>query len=73
MDVHEARRRAEQALLELPNVRGVAVGEREGRPCVVVLVTRKLPEASLAPTERVPREVEGVPTDVLEVGDVRAT
>lgn len=68
----------EPALLAKANVLGVGVGLRqragasEAEVAVVVLVRRKVPVAQLAPEDRIPREIEGVPVDVQEVGDVRA-
>ncbi|MDI6870459.1 MAG: hypothetical protein QME79_03700 [Bacillota bacterium] len=67
-----------EELFALPNVVGVAVGyKRRGgavtdQPSVVVLVRKKVPLAQLAPDEVIPSEVEGVPTDVVEVGDLKA-
>lgn len=64
------------------NVVGTACGPKRvddqptGEDCVIVLVSRKLPEAQLAEADRVPPEVEidgrRVQTDVQEVGDLRA-
>jgi hypothetical protein len=65
-------------LLTRPNVVGVGVGlrQRGGRVqdevCVVALVRRKRPRTGLAPEAMVPAEIDGVPVDVLEVGDLRA-
>jgi hypothetical protein len=65
-------------LIDRPNVVGVGVGlrQRGGRlqdeVCVIALVRRKRPPTDLAPEALVPREVDGVPVDVLEVGDLRA-
>jgi hypothetical protein len=39
---------------------------------VVVLVRRKLPASQLSPEDRIPAQIDGVPVDVQEVGDVRA-
>jgi len=80
-DVREATRAKEAhqtSLLAKPNVVGVGVGlrRRAGRMLdevtIVVLVRRKRAAASLAPEALIPAEVGGVPTDVLEVGDLRA-
>ena len=66
------------ALLTRPNVVGVGVGlrQRGGRTrdevCVVALVRRKQPPTALTPEAMVPAAVDGVPVDVLEVGDLRA-
>jgi hypothetical protein len=58
--------RHEQELLRYPNVVGLATGESG----LLVLVSRKLPESELAPDERLPREIEGVPVDVVETGAI---
>ena len=61
-------------LMALPRVVGTAVGlrKRQGQytnqVAVVVMVERKVPAAQLAPGEAVPRELEGVPVDVMETG-----
>jgi len=68
----------ESDLLAKANVLGVGVGLRQrsvepgAEVAVVVLVRRKIPAAQLAPEDRIPREIDGVPIDVLEVGDVQA-
>lgn len=55
---------------------GVGFKETEGRttdePCVVVSVTRKMPEAQLSPADIVPKKLGEVKTDVLETGVIRA-
>jgi hypothetical protein len=58
--------RHEHELLRYPNVVGLATGESG----LLVLVSRKLPESELAPHERLPREIEGVPVDVVETGAI---
>jgi hypothetical protein len=35
-------------------------------------VSRKLPQTQLAPEEILPKEIDGVPVDVQEVGEVQA-
>jgi hypothetical protein len=66
------------ALLARPNVVGVGTGYRTvGKRttdtlCLVTLVRRKLPRAALSAEALIPGEVGGVPTDVIEVGDLRA-
>jgi hypothetical protein len=65
-------------LMQKANVVGVGVGlfRKGGRPTLetglVVLVTHKVPQAQLAPADLVPAEIEGVPVDVQEVGEIRA-
>lgn len=68
----------EQELLSKPNVVGVGVGFRQvnGEPtssvAVVVMVSRKLPDSQLAPEDRIPTEIDQVPVDVQEVGEITA-
>ena len=65
-------------LMSKANVVGVGVGftKKGGAPTdqvgLVVMVERKLPAAQLDPSYLVPREIEGVPVDVQEVGEIRA-
>lgn len=68
----------EKALLNKLNVVGVAVGFKEakrsatGEVAVVVLVEQKKPLAALAAQDIVPPELDGLRTDVYEVGHLRA-
>lgn len=70
--------RHEAALLRRPNVVAVAAGfrTRGGVPtderCLVVYVRRKVPARQLAAADRLPRQIEGVPIDVVEIGPVEA-
>ncbi len=65
-------------LMQKANVVGVGVGMRQrgGRRqeeiALVVLVRRKVPRALLAEADVLPGVIDGVPLDVVEVGDVRA-
>jgi len=65
-------------LLSRPNVVACGVGYKvtagssTGELAVVVSVVRKLPEAQLAASALVPRQVDGVKTDVVETGVFRA-
>lgn len=65
-------------LMRLPNVVGVGIGYKSvggrtsNRPAIVVLVSRKLGTEGLSAAAAVPREVDGVPTDVVEIGEPRA-
>ena len=76
--VAEIQRAHTKDLLELENVVGVGQGYREtaGRRTdelvVVVLVRQKLPRERLPSSQMVPKAIDQVPTDVVEVGDVRA-
>jgi hypothetical protein len=65
-------------LLKRPNVIGVGVGYKvtsEGETdevAVVVNVARKVPLAQLAESDKVPGQIDGVKTDVIETGIFRA-
>ncbi len=65
-------------LLAKPNVIGVGVGlrEREGELTdeivIVVLVTKKLPRTEIEPDDLIPTDIQGVPIDVQEVGEIAA-
>ena len=68
----------EEMLLQKPNVVGVGIGfaqrsqQTTNELCLVVMVSQKLPDEALSPEDRIPRELEGVPVDVQQVGDLRA-
>lgn len=76
--VRQAKDLHKERILSKPNVVGIGLGYKETRGkktdelCVVALVRRKIPEAGLEPSDLVPREVDGIPTDVLDVGELRA-
>jgi hypothetical protein len=58
----------------LSNVVGVASGVKwsdgkpTGKPAVIVLVSQKLEESQIDSAEMVPKEIDGVQTDVLSIG-----
>lgn len=72
MDILAVMRKYEARLMELPNVNGVGIGEKEGRQVIRVFVTRKVPKSSLDAAELVPRTLDGCETDVEEIGVVVA-
>ena len=65
-------------LMSKPNVVGVglglhkAEGQRTGQVGLVVMVSRKVPKEMLAPEDVIPDQIDGVPVDVREVGEMRA-
>ncbi|MFQ5923387.1 MAG: hypothetical protein ACE5M4_11135 [Anaerolineales bacterium] len=77
-EVKRAKELSKYSILSKPNVVGVGYGykERAGRRtaelCVVAMVRVKLPKSSLAPDELVPTAFDGVSTDVVQVGEIRA-
>jgi hypothetical protein len=62
------------ALMSLKNVVGVGIGKKEGSVgeakawVITVYVEKKVALSQLDPKDRVPSELEGVPTKVLEIG-----
>ena len=56
----------ERGLLGLRNVVGVGIGERDGRPVIVVLVREKMPRFLLRPQDLIPPLIEGYPVDVRQ-------
>jgi hypothetical protein len=76
--IEEVRQAHEPALLSLENVVGVAVTykAKNGKPTsdwsLTVLVEEKKPKTEVGKSDQVPPEIDGVPTDVLEVGKLEA-
>jgi len=64
-------------LLSLQNVVGVGVGykhagdESTGEPAFIVYVEKKLPVANLVRSHVVPKKIDGLATDVVEIGVVK--
>lgn len=76
--VQAVKRAHEAALMARANVVGVGVGlvhrggAATGDVGIVVMVSRKRPASQLSAADLVPRELDGVPVDVQEVGEIRA-
>lgn len=74
----EAQARKTHEFLAKRNVVGTAVGyknrlgEDTGKPSVVVLVQQKKPLSALTDEDIIPKEIDGMPTDVYEIGFLRA-
>jgi len=67
-EIDDVLQRHAASLMALPNVVSVGIGERDGRPTIVVGVSEQVPSADLAPEERVPQTLEGHEVDVQELG-----
>ena len=78
-EIVAARDRAADILIRLPNVTSVGIGGRvragQRIPELVfkVYVDVKVPADRLAPSERIPSEIEGLPTDVVQMPTVGAS
>ena len=56
------------SLMAVPGVVGIAIGRRQGAPCILVMVTQRTAELD----RLLPRELEGYPVEVQETGPIRA-
>lgn len=65
-------------LMNRAHVTGVGVGKKRHKdsgadvPCITVFVDQKVALEELAPNDRLPRELEGHPVDVVESGIFKA-
>ena len=72
-----ARGRHTADLLRESNVIGVGVGYKEkggqktDTPNLVVMIRKKIPLSKLKARDAVPPEIDGVTTDVREVGEIK--
>ena len=66
------------AILKKPNVIGVGIGykmkgnQKTDELSIVTLVRQKIPKAGLTSEMMIPKDVDTIPTDVIEVGEIRA-
>jgi hypothetical protein len=66
----------QDTLMQKQNVVGVGIGQiqSQGVPTkqvgLIVMVSQKIPEDLLAPQDRIPAEIDGVPIEVREIGDI---
>ena len=67
-----------ETLLKLPHVVGVGIGfvkkdsVQTGQIGLVVMVDEKLSAQDVDPVDQIPKELDGVPVDVQEIGQPRA-
>jgi hypothetical protein len=77
-DVARVKEEHKDKILAKPNVVGVGVGykvsggTKTSEISIVALVRQKVPRAALEPEAAVPRTLDGVSTDVVQVGDLIA-
>ena len=75
--IHRLKRKHEKNLMKMDNVVGIGVGykivggETTQDPAILVLVKEKVPDKQLLSRHRVPKTLNEVPTDVVEVGEVK--
>jgi len=77
-EIKKVKEASKDSLLATQNVVGVGVGykiidgEQTENYAIVVMVTRKLPIPALPPNSILPKNVNGIKIDVIEVGELRA-
>jgi hypothetical protein len=77
-EVNQVKAAHKDAILSKPHVIGVGMGYKVSKGvrtdelCLVTLVRQKMPLDALSPQAVVPKSLDGVLTDVVEIGDVRA-
>lgn len=77
-EVKKVREKHEASLMKREGVVGCAAGYKQvgGKKtdelCVVCFVVQKKPEEELRKQDVIPKNIEGVPTDVVESGEIRA-
>lgn len=73
-EIKSIKREHTFSLLCKAGVVGVGIGQKEiqGKPTntmsITILVEKKLKESLLPPNERLPREIDAIPTDVISIG-----
>lgn len=72
MNVAQVKQKYEDRLMELPNVTGVGIGEKQEQEVIKVFVTKKIAESNLKPEEIIPKSLDGCNVDVEEIGTVTA-
>ncbi len=66
-------------LLEKKNVVGIGIGLRKkggevtDEVVLVVMVNQKVSTSELRPEDQLPQEIGGVPVDVQDIGEIRAS
>lgn len=69
--------KVQNRILKMPNVVGVGVGfkqvglNRTKKPAIIIFVEKKVPDANLLRGQKVPDKINGLETDVIEIGQVR--
>lgn len=77
-EIRAVKDRHGESLLEKKNVVGLGIGYKEvegqetGLLSLVVMVRKKEAPSQLDATDLIPSEIEGVPVDVKEVGEIVA-
>lgn len=74
--VRAIKEKFQDQLLSRENVIGLGIGlrtvggQQTDEIALVVLVSHKVPTSALAVRDRLPSQIEGVPVDVQEIGEI---
>jgi len=77
MRIEDILRTKQEFLFRFPNVIGCSPGTKikngrdTGKECITIFVSRKVPEIQLSADAVLPKVIDRVETDVVEVGEVR--
>ena len=63
--IEDVKKRHEAELMKIKDVVGVAIGEKDGKPCLVVYVAKVSPGLR----EAIPKQIEGVEVSIEESGE----
>ncbi len=66
--ISEVLEASQDSIMALSGVVGVGIGERDGEPCIRVLVVKKTSNL----LEKIPSEIEGYAVEVDETGEIHA-
>lgn len=75
---YDVKNRHKKTILKLPNVVGIGVGPKviNGKQTdimsIKIYVSSKLPEGELSSSDIIPKQIEGIPTDVEEQAEMDA-
>lgn len=76
-EIRKVKNQYKKELMAIPNVIGVGTGYKNAKglatdkACLVTLVRQKLPKSALSSSDLVPSEINGIKTDVIEVGNIQ--
>jgi hypothetical protein len=70
MSIENVKTKHQDWLMSLPNVMGVAIGQKNGSQVIKVFVTGKVLESTLRPDEIIPKTLEGYEVDVEEIKNI---
>ena len=77
-EAKRVREKHEMMLMRKKGVVGCAVGykhiagKKTDQLCIICYVIKKIPEDQLSEADLIPPVIEGIPTDVIESGEMRA-